>query len=166
MQPTLSDRGFLSCTLCPPRLGCVYEVDSESTVRNANTVSYWYIPECPSDCATRFFSILLLLSATCASSYNGRVMTPESERDRIWDLNWMFPGNTLRWQPQRPWLQGSWWTGSVSPGLPHRMLFLYTRPIRNQPALTSVITLPLYGCVIFYPSTECMSTECPVTSLL
>lgn len=55
MQPTCSNRGFLSCTLRPAWLGCVYEVDSEWTVRNANTVSYWYIPECPSDCAACSF---------------------------------------------------------------------------------------------------------------
>lgn len=24
------------------------------------------------------------------------------------------------------------------------------------------ITLPFYGCGLFYPSIECMSTECPV----
>lgn len=29
MQPTCSNGGFLSCTLCPAWLGCVYEVDSE-----------------------------------------------------------------------------------------------------------------------------------------
>ena len=86
-------RPLLFCTLFPAWLGCVYEVDSEWTVRNANTVSCWYIPECPSDCATCSFSILLLLSATCASSYNERVMPLKCHET---SLELMFPGNMKR----------------------------------------------------------------------
>lgn len=35
----------------------------------------------------------------------------------------------------------------------------------NQPT-NQIVTLSMYDFVLFYPSNECMSTECPVTSLL
>ena len=43
-----------------------------------------------------------------------------------------------------------------------------TKASQEIAKLTNIkaMTLPFYGCVFFYPSNECMSTECPVTSLL
>lgn len=55
VQPPCSEGVFPPCTLSPAWLGCVNEVDSEWSVRNANTVSYQYIPECPTDCAASSF---------------------------------------------------------------------------------------------------------------
>lgn len=175
MRPTRSNRGFLSCTLCPARLGCVYEVDSEWTVRNANTVSYWYIPECPSDCATCSFLSSYSSVQPVLSSYNERVMPLKRSET---GLDWMFPGNAKRLVQCAERRPGLVWAASVSVAVGklvdrQRVIrFTSTSVVTWYQAnqefakLVKAITLPFYGCVLFYPSTECMSTECPVTSLL
>lgn len=146
-----------SCTLCPAWLGCVHEVDSEWTVRNANTVSYWYIPECPSDCAACPF-----LSSSSVQPVLV-VQWKSYAAERQWSRPRLFPiqrektkhGETVGLP------NASVETGSVSPSVPQHVFLLDTEPIRNQGHNSSLVWL-----FFFYPSTECMSTECPVTSLL
>lgn len=108
-----------------------------------------------------FFSTLLLLllllrllSATCALSCNERVMPLKKQ----WIRPWLFPGNMKSLN-----MVGHWASGSVSPCI-NKCFYL----MLSQSGICQMdhgLTLSLYDC-LFYPSAECMSTECPVTSLL
>lgn len=104
------------------------------------------------------FSILLPLSATCASSYNGRVM-PLKGSEKVLDS--VLAGGGPQASCKR--VEGSWWKHVV-----RVTATLSSRHQADQEVAepVKVIPLPFYGRVLFYPSTECMSTECPVTSLL
>lgn len=141
VQQPCPEGAFLSCTLCPARLGCVNEVDREWSVRNANTVSYQYIPECPTDCAACSF-----LSST-----------PECNLCLV--IQW----KSYAFEETKRDVQAG--SCSCLSCVNRKRVIRFTstssvrwRRVHQEPSdLIRAITLPFYDCVLFYPSTECMS---------
>lgn len=160
MQPTCSNQRFLSCTLCPAWLGCVYEVDSEW---NANTVF-------PID---TFLNVPQTVQPVL-------FYPPAPQCNLCFVIQWRSYAVEIQWNRLLIERFGLLWAASVSVAVGKLVDRMRVTKFTSTSVLTwyqssqefakliniKVITLPFYGSVLFYPSTECMSTECPVTYLL